>query len=307
METIVWISAIVVAAFIAWAVGAARTRGRYRKALEDLAAAAEEGRRSVPDLGEGLPGMVRLRSAFRGLLERASLQGEEGAPEGPSAIDGTAVSQPDFGATGSRARSEGVVLSALDRIQGYLKGQVEQPLRDGLASGGRSAEVAARDALVALKDLYFYLRPVPEDRSPENLNEIARDAGREYESEWDVEVDVHVPERPTTVEVDRESLLDAIYLVLHNAGTFGEGKDIEVVVRYQEGDCWLVVRDRGPGFDDEALRRPFDPFYTTTESALGLGLFQVKRIVEAMGGTIAVRNRRGGGGQVEIVLPGTDS
>ena len=304
MEMIIWISAIVVMAFIAWAVGSARTRGRYRRALEDLAAAAEEGRRSMPDGGEGLPGMVRLRSALRGLLERVSFEEEV---EGPGATAGTALSRPDVGASGSRARTEGVILSALERIQSYLQGEVEQPLRDGLDSGGRSAEVGARDALVALKDLYFYLRPVPEERAPEDLNEIAREAGREYESEWDVDVDVHVPERPTTVEVDREALLDAVYLVLHNAGTFGEGKEVEVVVRYQEGDCWLVVRDRGPGFDAEALERTFDPFFTTTESALGLGLYQVKRIVEAMGGTIAVRNRRGGGGQVEIVLPGTDS
>lgn len=303
METIVWMSAIVVAAFVAWLVGSARTRGRYRRALEDLAAAAEEGRRSMPDRGGGLPGMVRLRSALRGLFDGISF--EEDA-EGPGPTAGSSLSRRDLGAPESRAPSEGIVLSALDRIRSYLKGEVEEPLRDVLASGGRSAEVGARDALVALEDLYFYLRPVPEERAPEDLNEIARDAGREYESEWDVDVDVHVPERPTTVEVDRESLLDALYLLLHNAGTFGEGKEVEVVVRYQEGDCWLVVRDRGPGFDAEALKRSFDPFFTTTDSALGLGLYQVKRIIDAMGGTVAVRNRRGGGGQVEIVIPGTD-
>lgn len=299
MEVIFWILAIVASALVAWGVGAARVRGRYRRALEDLAAVVDEGRAGTPKAGGELPGVGAVRSAVRGILAPGS------APEArPDAAGETASAAPS---DVSASADDAVILATLERMRDYLEGEVEPPLRDALDEGGRSPRVGAQDALVALEDLYFYLRPIPEGRETEDLNEIARDAGQEYENEWNVDLDVHVPERPTHVEVDREALVDAVYLALHNAGTFGRGEDVEVVVRYQESECWLVVRDRGPGFEPEALERAFEPFFTTSDSALGLGLYQVRRIVEAMGGTVAIRNRRGGGGQLEIVLPGTDA
>lgn len=299
MEVIFWILAIVVAALVAWGVGAARVRGRYRRALEDLAAVVDEGRAGTPTAGGELPGVGAVRSAVRGILGSGAVPEPRGEAGG-----GTAPTEPMDGSTRD---SDGVILATLERIRDYLEGEVEPPLQDALGEGGRSPRVGAQDALVALEDLYFYLRPIPEGRETEDLNEIARDAGREYQAEWNVDVDVHVPERPTHVEVDREAVVDAVYLALHNAGTFGRGEDVEVVVRYQDSECWLVIRDRGPGFEPEALERALEPFFTTSDSALGLGLYQVRRIVEAMGGTVAVRNRRGGGGQLEIVLPGTDA
>lgn len=300
MEAIFWILAIAVAALVAWSVGAARVRGRYRKALEDLASVADEGEVGAPGPGGELPGVGAVRSVVRGLLDPGAGAG------GPREPFVTAGAEPPESTT-SAGGAEAAISSALERIRVYLEGEVEGPLQDALGDGGRSPEVGARDALVALEDLYFYLRPIPRDRNVEDLNEIARDAGREYEAEWDVDVDVHVPERPTRVEVDREAVVDAVYLALHNAGTFGRGEDVEVVVRYQEDECWLVVRDRGPGFEADALEGAFDPFYTTSDSALGLGLYQVRRIIGSMGGTVAVRNRRGGGGQLEIVLPAADA
>lgn len=301
MEAIFWILAIAVAALVAWSVGAARVRRRYRRALEDLASVADEGRAGTPRSGGELPGVGAVRSAIRGLLDSGPAAARKTEPAGGGA-PGTVSPE-----SGERDEGDGAILSALERIRVYLEGEVEAPLQDALGGGGRTPEVGARDALVALEDLYFYLRPIPRDRNVEDLNEIARDAGREYEAEWDVDVDVHVPERPTHVEVDREALVDAVYLALHNAGTAGRGEEVEVVVRYQEDECWLVVRDRGPGFQPEALEHAFEPFYTTSDSALGLGLYQVRRIVESMGGTVAVRVRRGGGGQLEIVLPAAAS
>jgi signal transduction histidine kinase len=198
---------------------------------------------------------------------------------------------------------ESFVSSSLSGIADYLKEGVETPLREALESD-ESLRGGVEDALVAMQDLYFFLQDVPEARSREDLNELAREAVDEYRDEWDVEeVDLKVPERPTMVEINREALLDVLYLLLHNAGSFGGGKPMDVVVRYQDGDCWLVVRDEGEGFEDEALDRAFEPFYSTSRLGLGLGLYHVKKVVQALDGTVEVRNRRKGGGQVEIVLP----
>jgi signal transduction histidine kinase len=97
--------------------------------------------------------------------------------------------------------------------------------------------------------------------------------------------------------------MDALYLVLHNAARFGGTATVDVSVLAESGSARIRVRDRGPGFSDEALRRAFDPFYSTAEDGLGLGLPHARRVVEGMGGRIELRNVAAGGGEVEISFP----
>lgn len=65
---------------------------------------------------------------------------------------------------------------------------------------------------------------------------------------------------------------------------------IQITLEEEAGWAWLHVRDFGPGMDDRALKRLFEPFYTTKEDGLGLGLSICKSIAEAHGGQL--RGRR---------------
>ena len=71
----------------------------------------------------------------------------------------------------------------------------------------------------------------------------------------------------------------------------------------EKGSAFVRVRDRGKGFSEEAFQRAFDPFYSTTDDGLGLGLPHARRIIEGMGGRIQLRNVPDGGGEVEISFP----
>jgi two-component system C4-dicarboxylate transport sensor histidine kinase DctB len=78
---------------------------------------------------------------------------------------------------------------------------------------------------------------------------------------------------------------------------------IAIVVRQEQGQARIEVTDNGPGIPVAHLDRIFDPFYTTKEHGLGLGLSISAGIIRAAGGTLAVRNRtasEGGGAQFII-------
>lgn len=103
---------------------------------------------------------------------------------------------------------------------------------------------------------------------------------------------------------DRELLAQALLNVLKNAleasadatvrvGGLRSGKMVEV-----------LVRDEGPGLPAESLDRIFEPFYTTKEKGMGIGLYLTKRIIEAHSGTIRVLSRVGEGTEFRIALPG---
>ena len=92
-----------------------------------------------------------------------------------------------------------------------------------------------------------------------------------------------------------------------------DGGDIAVSVSQEEADerCVLVFicRDNGIGMTEDFLRRIFDPFERVTSSTLsgvegtGLGMSIVKKLLDGMGGTIAIESAPGEGTVVTIRLP----
>jgi signal transduction histidine kinase len=114
------------------------------------------------------------------------------------------------------------------------------------------------------------------------------------------------PERLGEGRADALCLRQAVWNVLENAEQVSSPSgQIEVDVSADaQGGLRLRIADRGPGIDPALLPRLFTPFVTTREQGTGLGLATARKIVEAHGGRIAIRNRRGGGAEVEIDLPG---
>ncbi len=65
----------------------------------------------------------------------------------------------------------------------------------------------------------------------------------------------------------------------------------------------LSVRDSGPGFAPAALARGFEPFASTREGGLGLGLSLCETLAAGMGGALAARNHEDGGAELTLSLP----
>ncbi|MEO3754599.1 ATP-binding protein [Streptomyces sp. B6B3] len=71
----------------------------------------------------------------------------------------------------------------------------------------------------------------------------------------------------------------------------------------QEGTA-VTVSDEGPGIPDGAMHRVFTRFWRGSDrGGTGLGLYIVKGIVEAHGGTVTVGRSAGGGARFRFILP----
>jgi PAS domain S-box-containing protein len=66
------------------------------------------------------------------------------------------------------------------------------------------------------------------------------------------------------------------------------------------------VRDYGVGISKEMQEQVFDPFFSTKNEGLGMGLSIVRSIVESHGGTITAENADDGGARFHFVLPVND-
>ena len=66
---------------------------------------------------------------------------------------------------------------------------------------------------------------------------------------------------------------------------------------------FLCVADNGRGLPSKDRDRIFEPFFSTKETGLGLGLAICHRIVESHGGTIEVAARPGGGAVFNVFIP----
>jgi signal transduction histidine kinase len=75
------------------------------------------------------------------------------------------------------------------------------------------------------------------------------------------------------------------------------------VGRVLEGTA-VTVSDEGPGIPEESIPRVFTRFWRgSRRGGTGLGLYIVKGIVEAHGGTIYVGRAPGGGARFRFILP----
>jgi signal transduction histidine kinase len=137
----------------------------------------------------------------------------------------------------------------------------------------------------------------------------------------ELEVRVKIDPDAERARFDRTRLGQILTNLLGNAIKFSPpGGTIEIATRalprpYEgapERPCIEIsISDEGPGVASEDRKRIFKPYIQVGEESraggLGLGLAICKRLVEAHGGSISVRNGSEGGGSFAFTLPVSDS
>jgi signal transduction histidine kinase len=126
-----------------------------------------------------------------------------------------------------------------------------------------------------------------------------RVAGGDPEDRFVVELDGELPE----IWADPDKIDQVVGNLIENALRHGEGT-VTVTVGPFETGAEVAVEDEGAGIPPETAARVFTRFWRGNRGrGTGLGLYIVKGLVEAHGGTVDVGSAAGGGARFRFVLP----
>jgi two-component system sensor kinase FixL len=196
----------------------------------------------------------------------------------------------------------------LSAITNYLRGS--RRLLEGASDPERSrvreaVDKAADQALRAgqiIRRLRDFVARGESERRVESLNKIIEEASALAlvgAKERGVRVRFLFDPRIDPVLADRVQIQQVLLNLIRNAIEAMEGaerRDLTVATApFDTGDALIKVADTGPGISNEIADQLFQPFVTTKQHGMGVGLSISRTIIEAHGGRIWVDQNPGGG------------
>ena len=166
-----------------------------------------------------------------------------------------------------------------------------------------------------LRELVTFSRPASHQRSRASVRGIVDEAlgiAKFYKGGKNREIVVDLPADLPPLDGVRDQFVQVVFnLVLNAIDATDRGGRIVVSGRAlafgSKGSAahglLLAVEDTGHGVDPAHRDRLFRPYFTTKNHGTGLGLFVIRRIVEAHGGSVDVASEPGRGSTFRVTLP----
>ena len=146
-------------------------------------------------------------------------------------------------------------------------------------------------------------------QEPEPLLKSALEMVEPLITEKQINVQWNYPSDTPKLSVDADKMRIVFANLIKNAcQAMTKGGELEIAIEtpYESSSQFatiVLIRDAGAGIPPDELERIFEPFYTTKPRGLGLGLVNVKNIVEGHGGEVRVESVVGTGTTFFIQLP----
>lgn len=143
---------------------------------------------------------------------------------------------------------------------------------------------------VSYPELIDKAMPLLQDRLKEQHIEVIR------------EIAGDLPQMQVDPELMRNCLCN---FITNGAQAMPEGGRITLGAQLdrEAGAFLLTFSDHGAGIEPQDLGKVFQPYFTTKEAGIGLGLAITERIIREHGGTLAVQSRKGEGTCFTVSLP----
>jgi len=202
-----------------------------------------------------------------------------------------------------------VVLGFVDRLRdGQMEGSPAAEALDGIEGSAHEAVTLAVNFLHAVESdggsLQLHKTPVSLNHIVEQVikDETARARFRRIDLQADLDSDL------PSVNLDIAMISGAVTNLLNNAIHYSpEGGVVRVETRGFADLLILRVRDHGPGIPADEVPQLFERYgrgaKSASSSSTGLGLYLVRTIVEAHGGSVSATFPPDGGSAFVIVIP----
>ncbi|MDO8834251.1 MAG: sensor histidine kinase [Vicinamibacterales bacterium] len=160
------------------------------------------------------------------------------------------------------------------------------------------------------EDLRNIAKPMPLEKFPLDLNKLVGETAEAMRANADVaslEYSTSIGTAETYVAGDMFAIGRVCRNLIVNAieATPPQGR-VTVATVLSEGHARIVVTDTGCGIAPERIETLFEDFSTTKRQGLGLGLAISRKIVEQLGGTIAVVSEPGAGTAFTVAFPAVE-
>ena len=134
------------------------------------------------------------------------------------------------------------------------------------------------------------------------LNEVIGRVARQYEGKHDL---ITVDREACTIMADGEALEQALLHLVQNAVEASEGNlPVFLDLRCDSGNAIVGIVDSGCGMSPEFIRtRLFKPFDSSKPGGFGIGAFEARELIRAMGGRLDVESREGIGTRFLVRFP----
>lgn len=172
--------------------------------------------------------------------------------------------------------------------------------------------VSQVEALRSLVDAFGDYAQEPQlERSSMALDQLIKDVVALYQHE-DQRIEFHLKliAGPPDLSADSGQIRQLLHnLIANSSEAVAKGEQVEVHIRTrlitQAGKKWLEIEisDRGPGYPQAVLEKPFEPYVTFKTTGSGLGLAICRKIVNEHDGRITIYNPSLGGACATIILP----
>ncbi len=191
----------------------------------------------------------------------------------------------------------------------HLAGRHELPEADRQEYLEMADEEMDRLMSTVRQMLDFY-RPSAVDRKPSNLNELLGRVLKLLETQLsDHKITVYrrfSDELPLVLAVDNQIQQIFFNLILNAMEAMPKGGEISITSRQEAENVVVLVEDTGPGILEDQREEIFEPFVSSKEKGLGLGLTVSYGVVIAHGGSLTLLPSDGKGARFKLSLPAYD-
>jgi signal transduction histidine kinase len=256
-------------------------------APEKSLARAEVGRNEIGELAEAFNGMLDRLEHSRAALVRSEKLGLAGLFAARVAHD---IRNP---------------LSSIKMQTQLLRGRPAADPEDAATLDAVLHDIKQVESVI--RDLLELARPGEFKRQPASLNGVVSDALQQLAPQFThrrIVVDARLADGLPPLPLDAARFKQGLLNVLVNASeAMPTGGRIEVTTRSAGGQVELEICDDGTGVDPAMIEKVFDPFVSSKQDGVGLGLVNAKAVVEGHGGVIRMASRQPRGVCVTISLP----